>query len=59
MDDASCIAVHDKFIAIGGASGRVYLFDHLGNSHLECVGTVFRFIKMLLDFRRLDTINAR
>uniref|UniRef100_A0A915D1U2 Vacuolar protein sorting-associated protein 41 homolog n=1 Tax=Ditylenchus dipsaci TaxID=166011 RepID=A0A915D1U2_9BILA len=34
-DPASCIAVHDKFIAIGGLSGRIYLFDHMGNTHME------------------------
>jgi hypothetical protein len=35
-DSASCIAVHDKFLAIGFSSGRVCFFDHLGHGHFEC-----------------------
>ncbi|KAI1704545.1 hypothetical protein DdX_14179 [Ditylenchus destructor] len=35
-DSPSCIAIHDKFIAMGCQSGRIYLFDHLGNGHMEC-----------------------
>lgn len=35
-DSASCIAVHEKFLAIGFSSGRVGFFDHFGNGHFEC-----------------------
>ncbi|KHN74077.1 Vacuolar protein sorting-associated protein 41 -like protein [Toxocara canis] len=34
-DAASCLAVHDKFIAIGTQMGYIYIFDHLGNLHSE------------------------
>jgi hypothetical protein len=35
-DSASCVAVHDKFLAIGFSSGRIGFFDHFGNGHFEC-----------------------
>lgn len=34
-DSATCIVVHDKFLAIGFSSGRIGFFDHLGNAHFE------------------------
>ncbi|VDK49048.1 unnamed protein product [Anisakis simplex] len=34
-DSATCIAVHDKFIAIGTQTGHIHIFDHLGNIHSE------------------------
>uniref|UniRef100_A0A914VKR4 Vacuolar protein sorting-associated protein 41 homolog n=1 Tax=Plectus sambesii TaxID=2011161 RepID=A0A914VKR4_9BILA len=30
-DAASCLAVHEKFLAVGTQCGRVYIMDHLGN----------------------------
>ncbi|CAD5234678.1 unnamed protein product [Bursaphelenchus xylophilus] len=32
---ASCVAVHDKFLAIGFSSGHLRLFDHLGYEHFK------------------------
>uniref|UniRef100_A0A0N5AMX6 RING-type domain-containing protein n=1 Tax=Syphacia muris TaxID=451379 RepID=A0A0N5AMX6_9BILA len=34
-DSASCMTIHDKFIAIGSHAGYIYIFDHLGNLHSE------------------------
>jgi hypothetical protein len=34
-DSATCMAVHDKFLAIGFSSGMIGFFDHFGNAHFE------------------------
>lgn len=30
-DAASCIAIHEKLLALGTERGRIYVLDHLGN----------------------------
>uniref|UniRef100_A0A1I8EKL1 Vps39_2 domain-containing protein n=1 Tax=Wuchereria bancrofti TaxID=6293 RepID=A0A1I8EKL1_WUCBA len=34
-DMATCMAVHDKFVAVGSRSGNVYIIDHFGSLHPE------------------------
>ncbi|VDM99397.1 unnamed protein product [Thelazia callipaeda] len=34
-DMATCLAIHDKFVALGSRSGNIYVFDHFGNLHPE------------------------
>lgn len=34
-DSATCVAVHDKFLAVGFSSGHIGFFDHLGNAHFK------------------------
>lgn len=34
---ATCMAIHDKFAAVGGRSGSVYIIDHFGSLHPENV----------------------
>ncbi|VDO78344.1 unnamed protein product [Onchocerca flexuosa] len=36
-DMATCMAIHDKFAAVGSRSGTVYIFDHFGSLHPENV----------------------
>ncbi|VDK80649.1 unnamed protein product [Onchocerca ochengi] len=36
-DMATCMAIHDKFVAVGSRSGSVYIIDHLGSLHPENV----------------------
>lgn len=41
---ASCLAVHDKFIAVGCDSGRIYIYDIDGNELIEWVRRFNAFI---------------
>ncbi|VIO99680.1 Vacuolar assembly protein VPS41 homolog, putative [Brugia malayi] len=34
-DMATCMAIHDKFAALGSRSGNVYIIDHFGSLHPE------------------------
>uniref|UniRef100_A0A0R3RXB1 RING-type domain-containing protein n=1 Tax=Elaeophora elaphi TaxID=1147741 RepID=A0A0R3RXB1_9BILA len=34
-DMATCMAIHDKFAAVGSRSGSVYIIDHFGSLHPE------------------------
>ncbi|KAM3727480.1 Vacuolar protein sorting-associated protein [Dirofilaria immitis] len=34
-DMATCMAIHDKFAAVGSRSGNVYIIDHFGSLHPE------------------------
>ncbi|KAK6113842.1 WD domain G-beta repeat family protein [Brugia pahangi] len=34
-DMATCMAIHDKFAALGSHSGNVYIIDHFGSLHPE------------------------
>lgn len=36
---ATCMAVHDKFAAVGSRSGSVYIIDHFGSLHPENVSS--------------------
>uniref|UniRef100_A0A915PHX3 Vacuolar import/degradation Vid27 C-terminal domain-containing protein n=1 Tax=Setaria digitata TaxID=48799 RepID=A0A915PHX3_9BILA len=34
-DMATCMAIHDKFAALGSRSGNIYIIDHFGSLHPE------------------------
>ncbi|VDN43380.1 unnamed protein product [Gongylonema pulchrum] len=49
QDAATCMAIHDKFAALGSRSGYVYIVDHFGNLHPENVRLFFIcFINLVL-----------
>lgn len=40
-DAASCYTIHDKFLVVGFQSGRICIFDHMGNINIDSVGESF------------------